>query len=87
MSYLSEEEEILPINEDFFLSYNDLEKVFEGNFVIMITPELDALDTKISEIEEKVMELEKQIQEVKKIKEAQANEAKEMYMRRHASLP
>ena len=48
MSYLSEEEEILPINEDFFLSYDDLSKVFEGNFVIMLTPEIDELERKIS---------------------------------------
>lgn len=38
MSYLSDEEEILPINEDFFLSYQDLEVLFEGNFVILLKP-------------------------------------------------
>ena len=62
MSYMSEDEEILPINEEFFLSYSDISKVFEGNFVVMLTPEIDEFSSKINEIEEKMLDLERQIQ-------------------------
>lgn len=59
MNYLSEDDEILPIDEGFFLTYEQLEKVFEGNFVIMITPEVDQLEGKITEIEDRIKVLEK----------------------------
>lgn len=51
MSYLDEDEDILPINEEFFLSYDKLSRVFEGNFVILLSPEIDDIEEKIKDIE------------------------------------
>lgn len=51
MTYLNEEEDILPINEEFYISYEELFKIFDGSFVILLLPEIDEIETRINEIE------------------------------------
>ena len=88
MSYLSDDDEMLPINEDFFLSYRDFETLHDGNFLILIKPEMDCLYGKIDEIEEKVMGLEKQIKELQTVRKGRMNDIEHTaVMRKHISAP
>ena len=53
----------------------------------MLSPEIDEIETKIRDIEEKMIALGAQVQEIKKIKDAQNESAKDMFLKKHNSLP
>jgi transcription initiation factor IIF auxiliary subunit len=68
MSYLSSDEEIHPLTENFQLTYAQLERDYDGTLVILLRAEIDTVTSRIEALEEKLDHIIQEVEDLRKQK-------------------